>query len=42
MEMEIMMKMQRLMMKEMMPYPPMICVAARMMPFCKFPLQIPF
>ena len=39
--MVMVMKMQRLIMMGMMPWPPMIHVAARMMPFCKFPLQIP-
>ncbi len=41
MGMVMVMKMQQLMMMGMMPWPPMIRVAARMMPFCKFPLQIP-
>ena len=40
MRMVLVMKMQGLMMMRMMPWPPMIRVAARMMPFCKFPFQI--
>jgi hypothetical protein len=41
MGMVMVMKMHRLMMLGMMPCPPMIHVAARMMPFREFPLQIP-